>query len=1260
MRNLKRALSLLLSSTMVLGMVVMGGSAAGYQDVDDTYHKEAIEVLQAAGIMTGVDSAGNFNPNGTVTRNEMAVIMANLMAYNVATYKDTSPFTDVPSWAEPYVAACWTNGITAGISATEYGGDQTVTTAQAALMIMKALGYFQYQSDFGSDWQLATVSQGNKIDLFNDVNSGVKEAMTRNDVAQLVLNGLESGIVEAETSGTITVGDITIVNDVKYNLITSGEDYAEAINDQLDTSNNVGGSTGRYTVELGEKLYQGNLMKKADRDNFGRPSSTWTYKNTEVGTYADEADYTYTDGISNKDLYNVVGSTIAGYDWTVYYNGEFWNNAAPIKNNTSDYQKTAVGTLTEVFVNNVDRTVTVTMVDTFLAEVVRANEGDGSTTITLNYLDGIDGNQTNAAARQSTVTVDSTDLVDGDKVLVTLYEDGAQFSIASMEKAKTVTGTVTAVKSIYLDDNRYGTYAVMDDKQYDYVGNTFANDLADTVLDDPTINAENTLYLDTYGNMIAFEATKRAVDYLYMQDAIDDLNGVKAVVTFADGQESTININKLYNTAGVLVAQGSALDTTDTGTSGVFAYVKQGENYELTRVTDTNPDASAQNKWTTYAVAGQYDNGDSYELNSSGALVAGTGIIDSDASHVAKYTIKNGVNAIQYIEASNVSPFTEAAPVNVVSLTTSTIFVDVEGGVVYTGYTEVPTMTSIDFYVVYNKQLNADVVFITDGADNSTSDSYFLLAESNPLTTKTEGGETYREYSAWVNGEKTTVTMKGISTASGGVAFTKNNLYKIDTITPDGYITAATCLSVPAVPTAGDKTFSLGYSANNAVPTQKTAGTIRVENDSNIAGCTNNTVTNYSNERIYAYNSETIFMQVYFDATNTAVVTRSSASAINTDDDNIPGNSNVYVLAVDDDSARTPVATLVYIVNQNEGNFNNYTVTYPNVTPANISSYQVKVAGVDKTADGTQTVVNGTLVEITAVPVAGYEVTVKYGDTVITDPNNDNVYEIVVDGSKAITVTAAATGETVKILFADAMASTYNFYAGGSNTPLTVTNDRGPNSSVEVPVGQNLAIENKSTAFTAGAIYTVAGKNYAVQADTCIVIPAADLTANMEIAAPVDTGAQEEMSSPTEGHVIDALASGKATVSGAMPAGSYNAVGADLTLDGATVSGAVNIAGGFTTKGTVTLGSSGSLNVQQITVAAGSTFKMTSGGTLTIMAFDVAQGGILAVDSLSFTANKPMYIDFSNGTINGDAATFTPSDGLLGALQAANAAGFFS
>ena len=236
MRNLKRALSLGLTAAMISGLMVMGSSAASYADVTSEDNVEAIDVLQTVKIMVG-DENGDFNPDQNVTRNEMAVIMSNLMEYNVASYKNTSPFTDVPAWAEPYVAACWTNGITAGYSDTIYGGSDTVTTAQAALMLMKALGYFQYASAFGSDWQLATTRQGNAIDLFVGVDSGVTQAMTRNDVAQLVLNTLKSGTVTASTDGSWSIGDVTINNNVTYSYVTSNQTYATAIDDVRSTSN---------------------------------------------------------------------------------------------------------------------------------------------------------------------------------------------------------------------------------------------------------------------------------------------------------------------------------------------------------------------------------------------------------------------------------------------------------------------------------------------------------------------------------------------------------------------------------------------------------------------------------------------------------------------------------------------------------------------------------------------------------------------------------------------------------------------------------------------------------------------------------------------------------------------------------------------------------------------------------------------------------------------------------------------------------------
>ena len=118
MRNLKRALSLALATVMTLGLMVVGTGAVGYTDVTSEDNQEAIEVLQAVGIMTGV-TEDEFDPDGLVTRNQMAVIMSQLLNLDYNYYRGINAFTDVPAWAAPYVAACAAEGVTAGVLTIE-------------------------------------------------------------------------------------------------------------------------------------------------------------------------------------------------------------------------------------------------------------------------------------------------------------------------------------------------------------------------------------------------------------------------------------------------------------------------------------------------------------------------------------------------------------------------------------------------------------------------------------------------------------------------------------------------------------------------------------------------------------------------------------------------------------------------------------------------------------------------------------------------------------------------------------------------------------------------------------------------------------------------------------------------------------------------------------------------------------------------------------------------------------------------------------
>ena len=582
MRNLKRALSLGLTAAMISGLMVMGSSAASssYTDVADTDNVEAIEVLKAVGIMVG-DESGDFNPDQKVTRNEMAVVMSNLMAYNVATYKDTSPFTDVPSWAEPYVAACYTNKITAGTSATTYGGSESVTTAQAALMVMKALGYFQYSTDFGGDWQLATVAQGNKIDLFTDVDSGVKEAMTRNDVAQLVLNALEAGTVEAEKSGQdITVGDITITSGVTYKYVTSGRDYATAINKKLATYTDGTYSTGAI-VELGEKLYQGDLTKKEDQDDFGRPANIWEYQGKEVGTFAEKPDYTFTSKVTSKALYNEVGKTAAeNYIWYVYQNGnlikdygkgDLADNKADddadfvVKELQDNLARTGNGVITDVYVDGTEETVHVAIIDQYAAEVLKVDKEDG--TITLSDLNG-------TGDVRASDEFDATGYNEDDVVIYTYAND----KIQSVYPAQRMEGEVTAVRTTTKVENTVGgvendgDYFVVDGTTYKYNATATKDRLV-------TENVNNGVvaYLDAQGYVAYIDESAITYDYAYVLSMGSDNDQYGS-----EGHKGTTYYARLVLTDGTMIKVETD-ETTDALNHHIVSYSKDKNNvYSLT------------------------------------------------------------------------------------------------------------------------------------------------------------------------------------------------------------------------------------------------------------------------------------------------------------------------------------------------------------------------------------------------------------------------------------------------------------------------------------------------------------------------------------------------------------------------------------------------------------------------------------------------------------------------------------------------------
>ena len=710
MRNLKRALSLGLTATMISGLMVMGSSAASYADVTSKQNEEAIEVLKTVGIMVG-DENGKFNPDAKVTRNEMAVVMCNLLDYTVASYKGTSPFTDVPEWAEPYVAACYTNGITSGYDAKTYGGSDTVTTGQAALMLLKALGYFQYSADFGSDWLVETTKNGSTAGLFDGVATGAKEALTRNDVAQMVLNALEADLVKAEKNGSdVQVGDIVISGGKATYDSRTGTDskYAKIDNTKVD---------GKYTIQLGEDLYDGDLVKAdgAD-DDFGRPSVKWTYENKEIGTYADDADAVYTATVEKQDLYDLVGSDVyndlknGDADFTVVVDGVAQKvNLSDyiVKNNDDDAGKDVIkkGATTEVFIDDDTNDVVITVINSYVAQV----DGDYDKNDEELELDILD--EAFVDVKDTTLSSDDFDYLDSysdeDYVLITV----ANKEIKTIDLAETVEGKVTAYtekKNVTVDGTKYEysknyTDAVKDDSNLSY-----------------DLNDAYTLVLDANGYVIYTDGTAGHNDYVYV-----------AKMDYAGGAKKSL--------------EGDA-------------YFIDGTNKVITIDNDDDFDARDYGNWYSY---NEKSNG-KYELEAIPTDKDTDTFYGSVSTSVNEGVVTENGKSTVYVNDTNTSG---SGKVDKVKANNDTIFVvnDDDDVTAYTGIKNVPDITAkssaaVTVAVVMDNDY-ADVVYIYSedmSISGDSGDRVYLLEES-PNASVDKDDNKYYEYDAIVNGEITTV-----------------------------------------------------------------------------------------------------------------------------------------------------------------------------------------------------------------------------------------------------------------------------------------------------------------------------------------------------------------------------------------------------------------------------------------------------------------------------------------------------------------------
>ena len=193
---MKKIIGLLLALCMTFTMFIGVGA---YSDVEkNTYSSEAITILSNLGIFNGFED-GNFRPNDTVTRAQMAKIICQTLGYSEQAEASVGStiFTDVPAnhWASGYINVAQAQGIINGMGDDTFAPDAKVTYEQAIKMIVASLGYDLAAARKGG-YPTGYLAIASAEGITKKANGKVGDAAVRATVAVLIYNALEVQLMD--------------------------------------------------------------------------------------------------------------------------------------------------------------------------------------------------------------------------------------------------------------------------------------------------------------------------------------------------------------------------------------------------------------------------------------------------------------------------------------------------------------------------------------------------------------------------------------------------------------------------------------------------------------------------------------------------------------------------------------------------------------------------------------------------------------------------------------------------------------------------------------------------------------------------------------------------------------------------------------------------------------------------------------------------------------------------------------------------------
>ena len=168
MRNLKKILALVMALVMSLSLVTIA-NASDFTDSDDITYEEAADVMSAIGIIEGFED-GSFDPDGTLTREQAAMLVARMLLGTNADRLgiEDSTFNDVAvtRWSAPAIEYCVSLGLIDGAGDGNFYPAGQLTGYAFAKILLTAIGYSSEAEGLtGNSWSVNTAALAMSVGL---------------------------------------------------------------------------------------------------------------------------------------------------------------------------------------------------------------------------------------------------------------------------------------------------------------------------------------------------------------------------------------------------------------------------------------------------------------------------------------------------------------------------------------------------------------------------------------------------------------------------------------------------------------------------------------------------------------------------------------------------------------------------------------------------------------------------------------------------------------------------------------------------------------------------------------------------------------------------------------------------------------------------------------------------------------------------------------------------------------------------------------